>query len=124
MVAEIQPAELAALLAEDASVRVVDIRSPAMFRQGHIPGSENVPFPVLAQGGADLAGADHVVTVCPHGHDSLKAARLVGAYEGIDDARVESLAGGLSAWEGDLVSSRSDDDAAGDGASTGPEPPF
>ena len=41
---EIDDEELHALLAGDEDVRVVDVRSPASFRRGHIPGSDNVPF--------------------------------------------------------------------------------
>jgi hypothetical protein len=45
----------------------------------------------------------HVVTVCPHGEASVRAARLIGAYEGFD-GRVESLACGLEGWTGPLES--------------------
>ena len=101
MVDEITPDELQALREEGEDPTVVDIRSPAAFRQGHIAGSVNVPFPQLATGVAELADADHVVTVCPHGHDSVRAARMILSYEGVDEETpVESLAGGLTAWDG------------------------
>ena len=119
MVAEISVTELQSVLDDDAPVRIVDIRSPTAFRRGHIPGSENIPFPQLTTGVADLAGADHVVTVCPHGHDSVRAANIILSYEGIDDARVESLAGGLTAWDGQVEtgeSGRSSDEAGDDTA--------
>jgi rhodanese-related sulfurtransferase len=102
---EISPAGLAALLAEGAPVRLVDVRSAEAFRAGHIPGSECLPLPSLPDRIETLAGAERVVTVCPHGEASVKAARLIAAYEGIDaDTPVESLAGGLAAWEGELHS--------------------
>ena len=86
----------------DGSVPVlVDIRSPAAFREAHIPGSLNLPLGDLAGGVEALAGAEHVVTVCPHGEASVQAARLIAAYEGFDGT-VESLAGGLDAWDGPL----------------------
>jgi rhodanese-related sulfurtransferase len=111
---EISADELQALLDEDADVRVVDIRSAAAFDRGHIPGSENVPFAELPQSVAQLAGADHVVTVCPHGQASVQAANLVQSYEGVaEDARVESLASGITGWDGDLVA-----DTAGDAENT------
>ncbi|MFC3960320.1 rhodanese-like domain-containing protein [Halovivax cerinus] len=95
---ETTPDELADVLAEPDDVRVVDIRTPVSFAQGHIPGSENVPFQELPQQVQDLAGAEHIVTVCPHGKSSVQAARLIASYEGCADATVESLAGGLTAW--------------------------
>jgi rhodanese-related sulfurtransferase len=109
----------------DANPTIVDIRNPDAFAHGHIPGSENIPAPELTDRVAELDGADHVVTVCPHGQASVQAARLVGSYEGVDGP-VESLHGGLEAWEGPLARADGDDDnAAGDGgADEGPTAPF
>jgi rhodanese-related sulfurtransferase len=133
---EISPEEVAELLDADAGVRVVDIRPEEAFERGHIPDSENLPFHALADEIERLDGAEQVVTVCPHGQASVQAARLVGSYEGVpDDARVESMAGGLEAWERELERG---DDGNGDGEnrereanddatktdSEGPEAPF
>ncbi|MFB6084387.1 MAG: rhodanese-like domain-containing protein [Halorientalis sp.] len=65
----------------------------------------------------EIAGADRIVTVCPHGHDSLRAGRLIASAAGVD-ATVRSLAGGLEAWDGELETSDAgrDDD--------GPTAPF
>ncbi|ELZ09321.1 Rhodanese-like protein [Halovivax asiaticus JCM 14624] len=106
---ETTPDELADILETDDDVRVVDIRNPVSFAQGHIPGSENVPFQELPQQVQDLADADHIVTVCPHGKSSIQAARLIGSYEGCTDATVESLAGGLTAWRDQYDLERADE---------------
>ncbi len=98
---EIAPEEVERKLQKDGPV-VVDIRSPAAFEQGHIPGSRNIPFGELPDEVESLTDADHVVTVCPHGKASVQAARLIGSYEGTTDTRVDSMAGGLSEWSGDL----------------------
>lgn len=99
MDAEISPDEVDELLDADEDVRVVDIRPEAEFERGHIPDSENMPFHALADEIERLDGADRVVTVCPHGQASVQAARLISSYEGVsDEARVESMAGGLEAW--------------------------
>jgi rhodanese-related sulfurtransferase len=111
---EITPDELDALLDADEPVRVVDIRSSAAFERGHIPESENVPFEELPQRIESLADADHLVTVCPHGKASLQAVQLLRSAESIGDARVESLAGGLESWNGDLATDTTDDVPAGD----------
>ena len=136
---EISAAELHDRLDSGADVRVVDIRSPEAFRRGHLPGSENIPFPELTGRVEELAGADHVVTVCPHGEASVQAARLVASYEGFD-GRVESMADGVTGWaERYGLESASPGDAArssgprprdgevaadGEGADEGPEAPF
>ncbi|WP_137283981.1 rhodanese-like domain-containing protein [Halorussus salinisoli] len=133
MDAEISPEEVDELLDADEAVRVVDIRSEAEFDRGHIPGSENIPFHALADEIERLDGAERVVTVCPHGKASVQAARLVASYEGVpDDARVESMEGGLSEWEYELErSGASGGEADGDGAggddeevADGPGAPF
>ena len=94
---EISADELKKLLDADAPVRIVDIRSPGQFRRGHIPGSENIPFAELTTRIGELADADQVVTVCPHGQASVQAARLIGSFEGFD-GRVESLKPGIDGW--------------------------
>ena len=101
MDAEIPPARVQELLAGDERVAVVDVRSPAAFRRGHVPDSVNVPFPRLAERVDEFADADRVVTVCPHGKSSVRAARLVASHEALD-AAVYSMAGGLEAWDGEL----------------------
>ncbi|PSP70115.1 rhodanese-like domain-containing protein [Halobacteriales archaeon QS_5_68_33] len=118
---EISPDELRTLLdetgAENPDLRVVDIRNPGAFARGYIPGSENIPAPELTDRVEELDGVDRVVTVCPHGEASVQAARLVGSYRGVDGP-VESLAGGLEAWDGPLE--REDSDAAEADDSTAP----
>jgi len=109
---EISVSELESLLADEADPRIVDIRNPGAFEHGHIPDSENIPAPELTDRVTELDGADRVVTVCPHGKASVQAARLVGSYEGVDGP-VESLHGGLEAWDGPLTSGT---DSADDGA--------
>jgi|AntRauTorcE11898_2_1112593.scaffolds.fasta_scaffold58171_2 rhodanese-related sulfurtransferase len=97
---EIHVDELQSLLAEDADVEIVDIRPPAAFEQGHIPGSRNIPYTQLVDRVDELDDdPERIVTVCPHGKSSVQAARLIQSYEGIEDARVESLAEGLNGWD-------------------------
>jgi len=101
---EIAPDRLMARLDADGDpdLRIVDVRSPAAFAEGAIPGSENVPFGRLPKSVEEFDGAGEVVTVCPHGEVSLGAARLIGAYGGVSGP-VRSLAGGLAAWDGPIV---------------------
>ena len=133
---EIDPEELSSLLSErgdgsaDEPVRIVDIRDQRAFDRGHLPGSECIPFPELTGRIAELDGADRIVTVCPHGVASQQAAQLIGSYEGTDDARVDSLRGGIEAWErdvGELVTTepeRRDEVGGADETDEGPEAPF
>lgn len=104
---EIEPDRLADELDGDDPPLVVDIRNRDAFQQSHIPDSVNVPLSQLTQDVDAVTDADHVVTVCPHGEASVKAARLISAYEGFD-GQVDSLEGGLTAWDGPLENGSDD----------------
>jgi len=107
---EISPAELERQLADgsDDTPLVVDIRQPQAFERERIPESVNVPFNRLPNDVETVADADHVVTVCPHGEASVRAARLITAFEGFE-GRVESLESGLTGWDGPVETGIDDD---------------
>ncbi|GAD51323.1 rhodanese-related sulfurtransferase [Halarchaeum acidiphilum MH1-52-1] len=122
---EITPAEVEALIDTDEDVRVVDIRPEAAYVRGHIPGSENVPFAALTRAVERFEGAERVVTVCPHGQSSVQAANLIASYEGVaDDATVQSMAGGLVAWDGDLERAERVAEDEGPDTTDAPDAPF
>lgn len=111
---EISPEELASMLAEDTDdPAIVDIRHPNEFEQGHIPDSLNIPLSQLPQHVAQLTDQERVVTVCPHGKASVRAARLINSFEDFD-GRVESLESGLTGWDGPI-------ETADEGASNPPQ---
>jgi len=112
----------------DDTIRSVDIRDQRAFDRGHIPGSECIPFPELTTRVAEVEDAERIVTVCPHGVASQQAAQLIGSYAGTQDARVESLRGGIEAWErdaGELVPTDTDESTTPtEDADEGPDAPF
>jgi len=112
---EISPEQLAGKLENDDEPLVVDIRSPREFEREHIPGSVNLPLSQLPQTVGQVSDAEHVVTVCPHGKASIKAARLITSFEEFD-GRVESLESGLTGWDGPVDSAQDSEDS--------PEAPF
>ena len=102
MVEEISPDELHERIESGDPPQIIDIRPPAAFQQGHIPGAENVPMTQLAARIDEVDWADDIVVTCPIGQSSIQAARLIGSFEGVDDAEVRSLAGGYNDWSYDL----------------------
>lgn len=99
---EIEASHLEKKIEEDAPL-VLDIRDREAYKTGHIPESINIPMSQLIQEVGEIVDADHIVTICPRGEASIQAARLIAAYEGFD-GQVESLVGGLEAWEGPIES--------------------
>lgn len=86
-----------AWLAQDRPLRIIDVRTPAEFEAVHIPGSYNVPLPLLREHREELAEhLDEVVLVCRSGqragqaHSSLAGTGLPG---------VHILDGGITAWQ-------------------------
>ena len=96
---EISGPDLEATLESDERPLIVDIRNARQFERLRIPDSVNIPLAELPQRVETLRDADHVVTVCPHGQASVKAARLITSFEGFDGT-VESLSCGLTGWDG------------------------
>ena len=120
---ELSAEELHELLDADADVRVVDIRSPASFRRGHIPGSDNVPFEELTDRIETVADAERVVTVCPKGEASVQAARLIDSFEDFT-GRVDSLEPGVDGWPYELEGESDHGSGSRGRGDEGPEAPF
>lgn len=82
----IDPRTLASLVQENPAVMLVDVRNPAEFESAHIPGSHNIPLPLLSAHTAELAArlGEDTVILCQSGvrakqaHDRLAAAGLRG----------------------------------------------
>lgn len=86
----------------DASARLtsggvvfVDIRDPASYAQGHIPGAVLLGHHNAAAFMQQTPKDTPLVVYCYHGHSSLSAARFL-EEEGFLD--VASLRGGFEAW--------------------------
>lgn len=103
MVEEISAEALHERLTAGEDVQVVDIRPAAAYERGHIPGAVNLPLDRFAAEIDSVDWGDDVVVACPIGESSVQAARLLSAFEGVDeDATVASLAGGYRDWPYEL----------------------
>ena len=78
--------------------RILDVRTPAEFETGHIPGSYNVPLDLLREHRSELTNHldDDVVLVCRSGARAEQAEQALGQV-GMRGLRV--LEGGMVRWE-------------------------
>ena len=93
-VPEIGPREAAARLQQGEAV-VIDVREPAEYEAGHVPGARHIPQCQLADRLAEVPRDREVVVVCRSGMRSLRCAQFLKqvGYE-----RVLNLKGGTLAW--------------------------
>ncbi|MGA2563505.1 MAG: molybdopterin-synthase adenylyltransferase MoeB [Steroidobacteraceae bacterium] len=96
-VRHISASQLAQALASGAAPHsLIDVREPAEFVTGHLPGAINIPLGQIERSGAMLPRHDTLVFMCRSGTRSLKAcalARRAGVAEPLQ------LDGGLLAWK-------------------------
>jgi hydroxyacylglutathione hydrolase len=91
--AQVTVDELERRLAAEPGLRVLDVRRPAEYAAGHVPGAISLPLDLLPRE-RPAAGAPTAV-ICAGGYRSSAAASLLEAY-GIAD--LVNVVGGTSAW--------------------------
>lgn len=100
---KISPIELTHLLKDDLEATIVDVRSPAEYQAGHIPGARLLPVDELNAGklagivdDAELSAENPLYLTCHTGTRAETAALL------LREAGVEHLSlveGGTEAWQ-------------------------
>ena len=75
---------------------VIDVRTPAEYATGHVPGAINIPFDQVAERIAEVDAPHGVALYCMVGPRARKgeSALLAAGYES-----VLHLEGGLAAWQ-------------------------
>lgn len=74
-----------------ANRRLLDLREPEIFRQGHFPQAENYPYDTMEQWERKLPRRVEYILICEHGNNALRAtgklasrgyraAAVVGGY--------------------------------------------
>ena len=94
--ARLTAAELRALLAGAAPPVLVDVREPAEFAAGHLPGAMLLPLGELAARAGEQPAGREIVLYCQRGGRSTTAAALLRARPA--GLSVRELAGGYEAW--------------------------
>lgn len=76
-------------------VWVLDVRTPAEYAEGHVPGAVNVPHDQLASRLAEVPKDKDVVLYCRSGRRAALAADVLAAH---GYTRLSHLEGDIQAW--------------------------
>ena len=88
---------LSTILLEDATVRLLDVRTPGEFENAHISGAHNVPLDLLSEHAKDVRMAPGpVVLICQSGQ---RASRAEALLRNAGLANVHVLEGGMKDWQ-------------------------
>jgi rhodanese-related sulfurtransferase len=79
--------------ADRGAVALIDVREPAEYAQGHVPGARSVPLQTVPQLLGDLPQGP-IYLICAVGQRSAYAAQFLG-QQGIEACNVE---GGTRDW--------------------------
>ncbi|MHB1627206.1 MAG: rhodanese-like domain-containing protein [Bacilli bacterium] len=78
----------------------IDVREPAEYKGGHVPGFRNVPLGQIANRLGELPKDAEVVLMCRSGSRSMMAAKILkkNGYQ-----KIVNVSGGISQWTGTQV---------------------
>jgi rhodanese-related sulfurtransferase len=79
---------------DEGEARIIDVREPHEYADGHVPGAELMPLMTVPQRLADLPTDRTVYVVCAVGARSAQAAAFL-ATRGVDAVNVD---GGTGEW--------------------------
>ncbi len=91
--------EAAGELQRDPQIRLVDVRTREEYRQGHIPGSQNLPLDQIGEIPQLIPDKDaRIFVYCLSGGRSQMAAAQMARMGYMNVANI----GGITAWRGQL----------------------
>jgi rhodanese-related sulfurtransferase/glyoxylase-like metal-dependent hydrolase (beta-lactamase superfamily II) len=94
-IAQMPPDELCRRIEEGADLQIVDVRRPAEYRGGHVPGAVHIELAHLVEHVAELDPQRPTAIVCASGYRSSAATSLL-ARHGFGE--LYNLVGGTNGW--------------------------
>jgi phage shock protein E len=82
----------------DASLFVLDVRTPKEYAAGHVPGAVNIPYDQVASQLAEIPKDKEVVLYC---HSGRRAGLAAEVLEANGYTKLEHLQGDMQAWVND-----------------------
>src|SRR5690625_4060895 len=96
----IQNAELVEKINTSESITILDVREPAEYKFGHIPGAISIPFGQLSEQLDQLNKDDNIYVVCRSGNRSDYACKQL---EEAGFSKVTNVVQGMIKWAEDLT---------------------
>jgi len=90
---------------EQGSYTLLDVRQPAEYEAGHLPGAKLIPLPDLNNRLQEIDPEKPTIVYCAIGGRSRVAAQILSVK---DFSRVYNLSGGFKAWHGNYATGRED----------------
>ncbi len=84
-------------------LRLIDVREPYEFTEGHIPEAELIPLGQLPEALARLPKEETIIVVCRSGARSLRAAQFLSGH---GYQHVVNMHGGMLSWKGKVKHGR------------------
>jgi phage shock protein E len=82
---------------KDASLLLLDVRTPSEYAAGHIPGAVNIPHDQIAARLSEIPKNDEVVLYCHSGRRAGLAADVLAAN---GYTKLAHLTGDMQGWQG------------------------
>lgn len=94
----IDPRFLLEQLNSDAPPKVIDVRSPEEFEQGHVPDAINIPMDQLIENVQDIAPDQPIVTYCNMYHPGQSRGEKAQQLLSEKGFKVQAIDGGFKEW--------------------------
>jgi rhodanese-related sulfurtransferase len=91
---QIDPAQVKALITQTPRPFLLDVRTPAEYKSGHVSGAELIPLDELSAKKGRIPKERDVICICASGSRSGAAARQLGSL----GYKVSNMRGGMSRW--------------------------
>ena len=94
------PVDVKERMGQSRPLQILDVREPAEFTSGHIPGAKLIPLGQLMNRLSEVDRKQDCIVVCRSGNRSSMACQVLqqNGYE-----KVYNLMGGMSYWDGDVA---------------------
>ncbi len=96
----VSPRQLADELGGPSPPLLVDVRTPAEWALGYLPGARHIPLDALEARAREIPATREIVVYCQSGRRSATAVAWLRSH---GRPRARSLTSGLDAWEGPTV---------------------